>query len=268
MVKPFIKWVGGKRKLLPKILDMFPTEFNEFYEPFVGGGAVFLNAPIGDHKGHINDINRSLYEMYLIIRDDRCSLLMELKKLEKVEITKDFYYIIRDKYNEKLRNGLFDAECIAYFVWLNKHSFNGLYRVNSRGEYNAPYNNSKSFNIAIDSLGDINIRLKCVTIHNEPFEVFLNDVKCGDFVYLDPPYLGCFSDYNSGGFSRDDFIKLKEILDRMNDIGAKWLLSNSVSDNLKDALSNYDIIEVDAIHSINSDGNNRRVKELLIKNYQ
>lgn len=159
-LSPFLKWAGGKRQLLDKILDRMPTNYNNYYEPFIGGGALLFE--LQPDSAVINDINASLINTYRIIADrphEFISTVMELdSKMPKDG--KTYYYSLRKRYNNKLVKEEYDTELAALFVFLNKHCFNGLYRVNGKGLFNVPYNNSKRESINNESIIAVSEYLK------------------------------------------------------------------------------------------------------------
>ena len=150
-LSPFLKWAGGKRQLLDKIIDRMPIDYNNYYEPFIGGGALLFELQPG--KAIINDINTSLINTYRTIADRPHEFISTVMELDS-KIPKDgktYYYLLRERYNNKLIKEEYDTELAALFIFLNKHCFNGLYRVNGKGLFNVPYNNSKRESINICS---------------------------------------------------------------------------------------------------------------------
>ncbi|SFE45067.1 DNA adenine methylase (dam) [Peptostreptococcus sp. D1] len=159
-VTPFVKWAGGKRQLLPKIKELLPERFEAYYEPFVGGGALLFE--LKKAGAIINDINLSLINAYTQIRDNIDLFLEYIDNLDTkiIDGNKEYYYYIRDLYNSKLSEKNFDTELAAMFVFLNKHCFNGLYRVNSKGLFNVPYNKSINPSVNKDNIIEISKYLK------------------------------------------------------------------------------------------------------------
>ncbi len=159
-VAPFVKWAGGKRQLLTQIRERMPEKYNRYYEPFIGGDAV------------INDINKALINTYQSIKTVPCEFLGEINRLDEEmwEDGKAYFYSLREQYNDKIMKEELDLEMAALFVFLNKHCFNGLYRVNGKGLFNVPYNNSRRKSVDTDSIKAISKYLKSVTIMEGDFE--------------------------------------------------------------------------------------------------
>lgn len=270
---PFVKWAGGKKQLIKKIKNKMPNKFGTFYEPFIGGGAVFLNAK--PENGVINDINKELINVYRQLKNDPIPVIKAVNELDKNGGDKEYYYLLRDKYNKKIFKKELDVECAALLIWINKHCFNGLYRVNSKGFFNVPYNN-KTTGKSIDEnnlirighyLKESNIDIKC-----EDFEKCCKDVKEGDFVYFDSPYLPVsetaqFTDYTKNGFSMDDHIRLSELFEDLDRRGAKIMLSNHDVKLVYKLYGDYNIESIDVKRSINSNAEKRFGKEVIITNY-
>ena len=270
---PFVKWAGGKKQLIKKIKNKMPNKFGTFYEPFIGGGAVFLNAK--PQNGVINDINKELINVYRQLKNDPIPVIKAVNELDKNDGDKEYYYLLRDKYNEKISNKELDVECAALLIWINKHCFNGLYRVNSKGLFNVPYNNKTTGkSIDEDNLMNIGHYLKeaDIDIRCEDFEKVCKNVKAGDFVYFDSPYLpfsetARFTDYTKGGFSMDDHIRLSELFEDLDKRGAKIMLSNHDVKLVYKLYGNYNIESIDVKRSINSNAKKRVGKEVIITNY-
>ena len=146
-VTPFVKWAGGKRQLIPQIRERMPEKYNDYYEPFVGGGAVIFD--LLPANALINDINKALINTYRTICNEPDTFLKEVNRLDNDmwEDGKKYYYSIREHYNDKLMRSEYDVELATLFVFINKHCFNGLYRVNGKGLFNVPYNNSRRVSI-------------------------------------------------------------------------------------------------------------------------
>ncbi len=272
-MKPILKWVGGKRQLMKEIVKRLPNEYNDYYEPFLGGASVLLG--VNPEKAHVNDINSELINVYTQVKDSKVELIELLKKHKNES---EYFYDIRslDRDNNKYQM-LSNVERASRIIYLNKTCYNGLYRVNSRGELNAPFGKYK--NPVICDENNINnvskfFNDKHIEFYNEDFETFLNRVNAGDFVYLDPPYdpisdSSSFTGYSAGGFSRHDQERLKEVCDQLNERGAYFLLSNSNTEFINELYGDYYINKVDAKRNINSKGNKRgSVKEVMVRNYE
>lgn len=273
LVSPVLKWVGGKRQLLPSIKPMLPKRITSYCEPFVGGGAVLFD--LQPKKAIVNDINSDLILVYTVIRDN-VEALIEL--LETYPNEEGFYYELRniDREQEKY-DKLSEIERAARVIFLNKTCYNGLYRVNNAGEFNSPFGKYKNPNIVnAPVLRAVSTYFNSseITFSTTDFELVLEQVRRGTFVYLDPPYdpvsdTSSFTGYSKGGFSREQQIQLRECCDRLNARGVKFMLSNSATDFIREQYSNYHITIVQAKRAINSVASKRGdVDEVIITNYE
>lgn len=272
LVAPVVKWVGGKRQLLDEITPLLPKRISTYCEPFLGGGAVLFS--IQPPRAVVNDLNVDLIIVYEVIRDDVESLIESLKKHEN---TSDYFYSIRDIDRDKASyQALTKIEKASRLIYLNKTCFNGLFRVNSSGEFNSPFGHYKNPNIvnepvlrAVSKYFNAND----ITFYSEDFAKTLGRVRKGGFVYLDPPYdpvsdTASFTGYNKGGFNRNEQIRLKNCCDELTQRGIKFLLSNSATDFIKDLYQEYDITIVKAKRAISADARKRgAIEEVLIRNY-
>jgi len=257
-MKPFLKWVGGKTKLLPKIYENFPKEFHDYYEPFLGGGSVFLNFPLNKQL-FLSDINSDLILCYTFIRESNDFefklFLKDLKYLYKTH-TKDHYYERRDKKNMEVYQN------VSKFIYLNKTCFNGLYRVNKSGKFNVSIGSIKQIDIdlEIENLKNFRKHLKKmnVSFENDSYEKI--KPKKNDFVYLDPPYFNTFNCYTKKNFDQN---KLKDFCDDLNEKGIYFLLSNINCDEMKNLYKDYCFKEIE----VQSGMGRKKQKELLVKNY-
>lgn len=204
-VSPFVKWAGGKRQLLPQIQERMPEKYNKYYEPFVGGGAVLFE--LLPANAVINDVNAALINAYQQISNELEAFLETVNKLDTDmwEDGKEYYYMLRERYNDKMLQSEYDVELAALFVFLNKHCFNGLYRVNSHGLFNVPYNNSRRKSVDEESIRATSQFLKNATIMTGDFEKACANATAGDFVFFDSPYAPLtptsFESYTKDGFS-------------------------------------------------------------------
>lgn len=272
LVAPVVKWVGGKRQLLDEITPLLPKRITSYCEPFLGGGAVLFS--LQPSKAIVNDLNSDLILVYETIRDDVESLIDDLKKHEN---TSEYFYSIRDiDRNRDNYQSLSKVERASRLIYLNKTCFNGLFRVNSSGEFNSPFGHYKNPSIVNEPvLRAVNkyFTSSNITFCNEDFAVTLNRVNKGGFVYLDPPYdpvsdTANFTGYNKGGFDRNEQLRLKQCCDNLTQRGVKFMLSNSATAFIKDLYKDYDISIVQAKRAINSNANKRGVvEEVLIRNY-
>lgn len=182
-ISPVLKWAGGKTQLLESIEARMPSSYNRYFEPFVGGGSVLLH--FIPERAFINDINRQLVNLYEQLKTSAEAIIEKINDLDAMLCDKNLYYVIRSRYNEKIARQEFDADCAALMVWINKHCFNGLYRVNSKGFFNVPYNNKTSGkSIDEENIWAISEYLQNaeVTISCLDFEEACNGVSAGDFV--------------------------------------------------------------------------------------
>lgn len=272
-IVPFVKWAGGKRQLLSKIQERIPENYNHYFEPFVGGGAVFFGTQ--PSKALINDINKALINTYQRICDSPKEFLSEVNKIdsEMWEDGKQYYYTIREHYNDKLMKSEYDVELAALFVFLNKHCFNGLYRVNGKGLFNVPYNNSRRVSVNGDSIIEISKYLQGITIIDGDFEDACKDARKGDFVFLDSPYAPLnptsFESYTKEGFDIESHKRLAKLYDELTTRGCYCMLTNHNTDLINELYGNkgYKIDVVSVRRMINSDASNRVGEEVIICNY-
>ena len=272
-IVPFVKWAGGKRQLLSKIQERIPENYNHYFEPFVGGGAVFFGTQ--PSKALINDINKALINTYQRICDSPKEFLSEVNKIdsEMWEDGKQYYYTIREHYNDKLMKSEYDVELAALFVFLNKHCFNGLYRVNGKGLFNVPYNNSRRVSVNGDSIIEISKYLQGITIIDGDFEDACRDARKGDVVFLDRPYAPLnptsFESYTKEGFDIESHKRLAKLYDELTMRGCYCMLTNHNTDLINELYGNkgYKIDVVSVRRMINSDASNRVGEEVIICNY-
>ena len=272
LVAPVVKWVGGKRQLLSEIEPLFPKRYTTYCEPFIGGGAVLFSKQ--PRHAVVNDLNKDLITTYLVIRDDVRTLIELLKQYEN---TADYFYKVRDLDRDKEQySQLSSVEKAARLLYLNKTCYNGLFRVNSSGEFNSPFGNYKNPNIVNEPVLLAVNKYFCnndIAFYSEDFASTLKRIKRGAFVYLDPPYdpvsdTSSFTGYNKGGFDRKEQIRLKNCCDELSANGIKFMLSNSSTDFIKELYNNYNITTVNANRAINSNGQKRgKVEEVIIRNY-
>ena len=279
LVRPFLKWAGGKRQLLPEIVKYVPkmTSKHTYYEPFIGGGALLFQ--LQPPKAVINDSNKELINCYKVIRDSLDELMEELSK-DKYSNSETSYYEMRDlDRSTKKYEILSEVEKAARIIYLNKTCYNGLFRVNSQGQFNVPFGRYKNPNFLDDAvLRAVNKYLNSndITLLNQDFAEAVKDANTGDFVYLDPPYdpvsqTASFTGYDVNGFNRDEQERLKEEFDALHERGCKVMLSNSCTDFILDLYKDdqYTIIKVRATRSINSNALKRgMVDEVLVLNYE
>lgn len=277
LVKPFLKWAGGKRQLLPELRKYFPESYKNYHEPFVGAGAVLFD--LKPKNAVINDFNKELINTYNIVKDDVDNLITLLEEHESNN-TKEYFYEIR----EWDRNGILetktDTERAARLIFLNKTCFNGLFRVNSQGQFNVPYGQYKNpliVNEPVLKAVSNYFNKNNISILNGDFEGILNHVKKDDFIYLDPPYAPITDDsanfvgYTLNGFNSTEQERLRDLFVKLDKKGCYVMLSNSsvplIHDLYKDYIETTEI--VGANRAINSKASKRgKVDEVIIMNYK
>ncbi|PWL73857.1 modification methylase [Candidatus Gastranaerophilales bacterium] len=266
---PLVKWVGGKRQLMFELLKNMPKSYNRYFEPFIGGGALFFE--LQPENGYISDRNPELINLYSVVRDNVYELIRDLNKHE---VSKEYFLKIRNLDRTDEYNLLSDVEKASRFIYLNRTCFNGMYRVNSQGQFNVPFGNYKNPRI-VDANNLINCSklLKNTEIRCADFSEVLNKVEKADFVYFDPPYVplnetSSFTSYTKEGFDIDMQFKLREVCDELDALGVKFMLSNSDTKLVNELYSNYEIKKVFASRAINANASGRgRITEVLVKNY-
>jgi len=268
---PFVKWAGGKGQLVDKLLARAPKQFNRYYEPFVGGGAMLL--ALAPSKATINDSNEQLINVYSQLQKNIEAVMSVIRELDSIPCDKERYYMIREQYNKKIGAKELDAECAGLMIWMNKHCFNGLYRVNRKGLFNVPYNNKTGgHSFDEDNLRHIGeyFRKNKVNISCTDFEKICSRVRPGDFVYFDSPYIpvsvtASFTDYTADGFSMKDHQRLAVLFRKLAEKGVKVMLSNHNVPLVKELYQGFRIEEVEVKRLINSVANKRTGKEVIIR---
>lgn len=267
--KPFIKWAGGKTQLLPHLLERIPRKYDRYFEPFIGGGALFFK--VTPSKGYISDINPELINAYQIIKSDVESLIEDLKKHI---YDKDYYYELRNVDRTTEFKNWSSVKKASRLIALNKSCFNGLYRVNSKGHFNVPFGRHKNPKL-VDAfnLRECSKALKDTKIVLGSFDLIQQDVQKGDFVYFDPPYAplnitSSFTSYSKEGFDHKMQEKLRDFCVSLDYKGVKFMVSNSSASLILDLYQNFHISFVEATRAINSKGNKRgKIKEVIVTNY-
>lgn len=293
-IKPFLKWAGGKGQLLSQIQELYPfedTKIKRYAEPFIGGGAVLFDilSKYELDEVYISDINAELINTYRAIRDDVDGLINFLKPMEEkfipieIEERKEYFYKQRDRFNElkSKENNNVDFEKAALMIFLNKTCFNGLYRVNKKGLFNVPMGGYKMPTICDEkNLRAVSERLQNVNIVHGDYKQSESFIDSNTFIYFDPPYRpitesASFTAYTEYDFNDKEQIELAEFVNKINDKGAKIVVSNSDPKNtdenddfFDEIYSSHSIKRVDASRMINSNGAKRgKIKELLISNF-
>ncbi|MEO1785210.1 DNA adenine methylase [Thermodesulfobium sp. 4217-1] len=268
-VHPIVKWAGGKRQLISIIKEGMPENFNRYFEPFIGGGAVFFE--IQPENAYISDTNEELINLYNVVKNNPLDLIVDLRKHKN---TKEYFLIIRNADRNASYRDWSNVQKASRFIYLNRTCYNGLYRVNSKGQFNVPFGDYSNPKIAdeenILNCSEIlqNTEIRCAN-----FAEILKCVKKGDFVYFDPPYLplnktSSFTSYTKEGFNIDMQFTLKAVCDEIDKKGAKFLLSNSDTEVINELYASYNIKKVFASRAINSKADGRgKITEVLIRNY-
>jgi DNA adenine methylase len=273
--QPFIKWVGGKRGLLSQILPHINKEFTNYFEPFIGGGALFFELSnlgyLKNKEVYLFDINSELVNAYNVVKNNPLELINELKKF-KENHSKEFYYEIRAWDRNADFSNRTDLERATRFIYLNKTCFNGLYRVNKSNQNNVPMGAYKNPNICDEvSILNASKALQNAIILNTSYKDVLKYAKKDDLVYFDPPYYPLTDTANFTSYSEFDFLEkeqkeLFEVFNELSNNSCQVLHSNSCTDFIKDLYKDYQIEEVEANRFINSKAKDRgKIFEVLIK---
>ena len=271
LLHPFLKWAGGKRQLLTEIRKYLPKNFTTYYEPFLGGGAVLFD--LQPSKAIVNDINSDIINVYNVIKNDLDELIEDLGTHKNEH---DYFYYIRELDRADNFNEMSKIKKASRIIFLNKTCYNGLFRVNSQGQFNVPFGKYKKPNIVNEiTLKSISnyLNKNNITILNTDFVDSVKNIRKNGFVYFDPPYdpisdSSSFTGYTLNGFDKEEQIRLKKLCDRLDNKGCKFLLSNSATPFILDLYKDYEIIMVKASRTINSIGSGRgKIDEVLVKNY-
>jgi len=272
--KPFVKWAGGKRQILDKLKKYVPNEYNNYYEPFVGGGALLFE--LTPKRAVINDSNKELMNVYEILADYELFIKMcKVLNTHERRHNEEYYYKIRDLDRDiKKFSKLTNYERAARTIYLNKSCFNGLYRVNKKGYFNVPFNKKDKVstydaeNLLLIHTYFINNDIK---ILSSDFEEVLENCQENDFVYFDPPYdtlNNSFTSYTEEGFDKSSQERLAKVFKELDKKGVKVMLSNHNTDFIKELYNGYKFHVITAKRNINSKGNKRgSVEEVIITNY-
>jgi len=277
MCRPFVKWAGGKRQLVEELLRSRPGEYNRFIEPFIGGGALFF--ALRPDNAFISDINEELINIYTVVRDNVDKLIVELKEHEKKYKGGDpqgYFYDVRNVDREAGYARWSNVRKAARLIFLNKTCFNGLFRMNSRKQFNTPF----GFYVN-PAIVDENNLLACsrvlasAEIAATGFDHVLNIAQKGDLVYFDPPYVPLsstanFTSYTGEGFDLEMQKRLRDVCDQLDAKEVKWMLSNSYTDFVLDLYKDkYHIRTVEASRAINCKADKRgKVAEVIVTNYE
>lgn len=265
--KPFLKWVGGKRQLVPIIKRYMPTQIRHYYEPFMGGAALFFD--LAPTSATLSDVNDELVNCYQTVRDAPKQLIDALRTHY---YDKDYYYHMRNL--DRDRDAFAALSCVeraARLLFLNRTGFNGMYRVNSKGQFNVPFGRYSNPNIVNEEgILAASEALQHVTIQHSPFELMAAQAVPGDFIYFDPPYVplsdtSYFTSYAQDDFGYADQVRLAETCRQLAEKNISFIASNSYCDAVKELYQPFEFAEIKARRSINASGNGRQpVSEILI----
>jgi len=270
LVNPILKWVGGKRQLLSEIMPLINKKCSTYVEPFIGGGAVLFE--LQPKKAIINDYNEELINVYQVVYDFPEELIIELKKHEEANC-EDYFYELRAVDRSLDYKNMSNVKKSARVIYLNKTCYNGLYRVNSSGQFNSPYGKYKNPNIvnaATIRAVSTYFKNEKITIRQGDYKEVLKGLRKGAFVYLDPPYMpistsSSFTGYTENGFSYDKQVELKKECDKLREKEIPFIQSNADCIEIRELYSHYEILTVRAKRSINSNASLRgEISEVLI----
>ncbi|HGR4180388.1 TPA: DNA adenine methylase [Streptococcus pneumoniae] len=273
-LQPFTKWTGGKRQLLPVIRELIPKTYNRYFEPFVGGGALFFD--LAPKDAVINDFNAELINCYQQIKDNPQELI-EILKVHQEYNSKEYYLDLRSADRDERIDMMSEVQRAARILYMLRVNFNGLYRVNSKNQFNVPYGRYKNPKIVDEEL----ISAISVYINNNQLEIKVGDfekaivdVRTGDFVYFDPPYIplsetSAFTSYTHEGFSFADQVRLRDAFKRLSDTGAYVMLSNSSSALVEELYKDFNIHYVEATRTNGAKSLSRgKISEIIVTNYE
>lgn len=273
-LQPFTKWTGGKRQLLPVIRELMPKTYNRYFEPFVGGGALFFD--LAPKDAVINDFNAELINCYQQIKDNPQELI-EILKVHQEYNSKEYYLDLRSADRDERIDMMSEVQRAARILYMLRVNFNGLYRVNSKNQFNVPYGRYKNPKIVDEELiSAISVYLNNnqLEIKVGDFEKAIVDVRTGDFVYFDPPYIplsetSAFTSYTHEGFSFADQVRLRDAFKRLSDTGAYVMLSNSSSALVEELYKDFNIHYVEAIRTNGAKSSSRgKISEIIVTNYE
>jgi len=263
--KPFLKWVGGKTQLLPVINSHMPPSFNAYHEVCVGSGALFFNLRRSgfQRKAYLYDLNSELIRTYQAIKDNPNSVVKELW-VHALSYCQDYFHGLR-KVNPQNLN---DAQVAGRMLYLNQASYNGLYRVNRKGQFNSSWGKRKSIAVRSINIYAVSSALHNTTLVQGDFASALSRVSNNDFCYIDPPYPNKFQSYTSIGFPDTDQARLYSVCVELNRRNVMFMQSNSDCELIRTLYKDFNIISVQARRSVNCKGDGRgKVGEVLITNY-
>lgn len=261
-MKPFIKWVGGKSRMLSEIRARLPEDYNRIIEPFVGGGAFMFNQTC---PAMINDFNWQLASTYRAVKDNPEDVI---RGLSAMEVSKDKYLEIRSQEPTE------QTEVAVRLIYLNKVGFNGMWRENKSGKFNVPYGKKDGKTIeqlvSFEQIALASSRLQNVDVFSGDFEVVTKYAKPDDFVFFDPPYIDTWDGYAKDGdsFTRDDQLRLRRVLDELNAKGTKFILTNSYNETTVELYKGFSQEEAQVSYTVGGKNASRAKRsEIIVRNY-
>lgn len=273
MTKPIIKWAGGKRRIANEVISHIPYISHKYYEPFLGGAAIFLSQQLNPNKKYVlSDISEELINLYIQIQKNPIEVY---KKVNEFKVNEEEYLNIRSMDRNQNITDVDPITRAARFIYLNKCGFNGLWRVNSKGQNNVPWGKKPTnFKVtSLEALEAVHEKLKLADIYCINYQDSLDTAESGDFIYVDPPYIPLnktsnFTSYTSSGFNKQDQINLRDICKYLSDNNIKFLQSNSDTPLTRELYKDFTLIPIQVPRTISADGSKRgTVGELLIRNY-
>ena len=272
MALPIIKWTGGKRRLLKEIKKYIPEDYNDYYEPFFGGGALFFDLELKNKKIVINDINKDLINFYIQVRDNPTEVSNGFNEVLPTLVKKEKYEEIRKQFNDKIKNEEYDIELACLFLLLNVSAFNGLYRKNKNNEFNTPYANPDRVRILQRKVIEARVKEgslllnQNVEICNEDYSTILSRAKKGDFVFIDSPYIDTFTAYSSGDFTLEEQEKLADLCRELDERGVYFLSTNLDTEKTRELYDGFNLSSIDIVHTAGGGHTFKTIQELFISN--
>lgn len=271
MAIPILRWAGGKTKLLPQIKQLMPEEYNDYYEPFFGGGALFFDLELKDKKAIINDLNKDLMNVYIQVKDNPDAVLYSIEEQIPLLTDKNYYLLLRNRFNEKIKNEEYDVELARLLILLNLSSFNALYRKNKQGYFNTSHGiisriAQTQYKPIEDKIANASRVLNNnVEIYNTSFEHILQIPKEKDFVFIDSPYIDTFDRYTSNKFLLPEQEKLSKLCKELDAKGVYFIATNSDTETTRKLYTDFDCYNTNIIYTVGAK-NIKPSKELIITN--
>jgi len=276
VISPLIKWAGGKRQLIPVLNKHLPGEWDTYYEPFIGGAALLVHLQNEGRitKAVISDLNGELINLYRVVKN-RPECLVGALANERLENNERVFSKLKAEFNDIIGKKGNCTERAALLIYLNKHGYNGLWRMNKKGMFNVPFGHHAKLSLpSVLSVMAFSRMLENVTIMNVDFGKAVRSARKGDFVYFDPPYqpiskTARFTDYNPKGFTFTDQIRLSRVFRNLTKKGVRVMLSNSKTEEIEELYEDFTIHTTSAKRFINCDGNRRTgTEEIIVTNYE